>query len=728
MEENPTTPPTSPENTSSEENVPTEQDVSAEANQVTGEKSKGSEETEKPEKAEEGEKKPELDPKTKRKMMLKRLGIVLGVLYLVVMLFIFAWAIFVGEKEIVTFKYLPFSQEGFGNTLFTLFNVFYAVLLAGLFGFSILKFFKFVLAKKDQVEQKKKNKRMTLIVGSVFFVMAILWIGAITFLGPRLVTDDRYNSGIITYPEVTVGLTAPIDIVFDASEAPIDKSTYQILSYTWNFGDGNIGNGEQVSHRYTQKGSADGLYTVTLNVDYEHLVTGEESNAQFVTEVGIQNELVAASFVASPDSGEVPLTVTFDASSSYDPDGEVIAYEWDFDEDGRYDDAEGVVVDHEFSQEGSFEVSLRVTDNNGDYNVMNMTIEAGSVNGLRAVISSGLAEGDYYYVGEKYSFDGSLSQVRDGKITSYLWDFGDLNQTQSRTASHTYEESGEYEVTLTIEDSEGNEDSTSMMIQVVDEGTPPTAVITATPDSGAVPLTVVFDASSSTDPDDDMVQYEWDFDNDGLIDDRGDKVTHTYEELGVYTAVLTVADSAGNLDETTQEITVGEQGIIAKLEADVSSGEVPLTVDFDASGSSYKEGNIVSYEYDFGDGNTYIGGSSVTYKYTSVGTFEASVTVVGDDGTKDTTAMQIVVRQVALTACFTVNTDSATAPLFLTVDPSCSEGTIKSYSWDFGDGELSFDRKPETHIYSEPGTYTVTLEVTSDEGIVDSFENTITVK
>ncbi len=244
-----------------------------------------------------------------------------------------------------------------------------------------------------------------------------------------------------------------------------------------------------------------------------------------------------------------------------------------------------------------------------------------------------------------------------------------------------------------------------------------------------MPLKVSFDASRSTDPDDDIIEYEWDFDNDGTIDQTGDKSTYTYQEIGSYEARLILTDSVGNQDEATVKVEVTEQGIVARLEINQSNGEVPLTVQFDASGSSFKEGSIVAYEYDFGDGSdAYIGGSSVIYRYTNIGTFNASVTVTGSDGSKDSSSVQIVVRPVALTACFTVNTDSGRAPLFVSVDPSCSEGTISTYEWTFGDGAISYDRKPETHSYSTPGTYTIKLEVTSGEGIVSIFENQITVE
>lgn len=66
-----------------------------------------------------------------------------------------------------------------------------------------------------------------------------------------------------------------------------------------------------------------------------------------------------AEFVASVDSGVAPLTVTFDASSSYDPDGDILEYLWDFG-DGTVDF--GPQVTHAFAVEGNYAVALRVVD------------------------------------------------------------------------------------------------------------------------------------------------------------------------------------------------------------------------------------------------------------------------------------------------------------------------------------------------------------------------------
>jgi len=377
----------------------------------------------------------------------------------------------------------------------------------------------------------------------------------------------------------------------------------------------------------------------------------------------------------------------------------------------------------------SLEVGLRVTDNNGEFDITTFTIEAGSVGGLKAVITAELQEDETYTAGEKYEWTGELSSIRDGSITKYEWEFGDGTEVQSRSTSHAWDEEGIYEVVLTITDSDGNSDSDTLEVRVGESGSGPSADIEVDSQKGAIPLEVEFDATGSSDPDDDIVEYEWDLDGDGIVDDTGDVVTYTYEEADTYEVTLTVFDSEGNEDETTIEITAAAQGIIADLDVSTNNGEVPLTVSFDASGSTYKEGSIVAYEYDFGDGtDSYVGGSSVTYKYSSVGTYEASLTVLGDDGETDTIEIQIVVRPVSLTACFTVNSSSGSAPFFLSVDPSCSQGTISTYEWDFDDGDISFDRKPETHTYEDVGTYTVTLEVTSDEGIIDTFDQDITVR
>lgn len=88
---------------------------------------------------------------------------------------------------------------------------------------------------------------------------------------------------------------------------------------------------------------------------------------------------------------------------------------------------------------------------------------------------------------------------------------------------------------------------------------PPVADATADPTSGEVPLTVNFDASGSTDPNDDIAEYVWRFD-DGSPPTRGQQVEHTFTRPGDYTVEVTVVDEQSNRDTATVQITV-EDGL-----------------------------------------------------------------------------------------------------------------------------------------------------------------------
>ncbi|MGB6382393.1 MAG: PKD domain-containing protein, partial [Syntrophobacteria bacterium] len=137
------------------------------------------------------------------------------------------------------------------------------------------------------------------------------------------------------------------------------------------------------------------------------------------------------------------------------------------------------------------------------------------------------------------SFNDSGSNDPDGSIVSYSWNFGDGTSGTGVTAGHTYNNSGNYTVSLTVTDDNGATDSASTVIQVTTAPVPnqaPTASFTATPTSGDAPLPVSFNASASSDPDGTIVSYSWNF-GDGTSD-TGVTRGHTYNNSGNYTVSL----------------------------------------------------------------------------------------------------------------------------------------------------------------------------------------------
>lgn len=681
-----------------------------------------------------------LREKKKKKHLLIGLILMVGFVFFVVLLIAF----------------FILSQSGSGtNPLLTLFGIseeqLYPFLINltsmifGLFDFigfllAIIGIFMIAMAKKEDTGRRKKGIGL-LVAGMLFFMMfSVIWASSYFYLKAK---KDQYTLDtqgstqyIQTDPEDTTNLTAPATVEFDASELPVDTSLYTIISYVWDFGDGSTGTGATTSHRYTTKGEDDGRYIVTLTVTYRNSNTSEEAEEAFTVDVVFGNEQVDATFTATPESGTVPLEVEFDASESSDPDGEIVGYEWDLDGDGSYDDGDEVTAEYTYTQYGTYEAKLRVTDNNGETSTT--TVEILVDEGLQpnGTIDVELEEDGTAYVGQSYYFDVSDASSPNGEIEKYAWDFGDgSTPTKNKTAKHTYEDAGTYTVTLTLTDEEGETGETTLEIEVVTAESAPTVVITTdqswsdeeeTTITGKVPFTVTFYGDESTDPDDNITNYEWDLDGDGEVDEVGEGTEYTYEETGTYKATLYIQDAAGSEVQGSITVVVESQGLNADITAATLTGEVPLAVTFDASGSSYPEGEIVNYFWEFGDGTTRYDTAEISYTYDEVGTFEAKVTAIASDGTEATDSLYINVMPVALTACFEPNVHSGVAPLTVTFNPGCAEGSVVDYRWDFGDGDISYARKP-SHEFIEAGTYTVTLTVTDNEGVSDDYSVSIAV-
>jgi len=139
-----------------------------------------------------------------------------------------------------------------------------------------------------------------------------------------------------------------------------------IVSYAWDFGDGSSGAGVSLTHTYSEKG----VYTVTLTVTDETGKSGSRSMA-----VEALNRVPVADFRPSVYTTPVDQPVRFDASDSYDPDGEIVEYVWDFG-DGTIGD--GVLVEHEYTtaqgQGWRPVITLTVIDDDGGMGSRSRTI------------------------------------------------------------------------------------------------------------------------------------------------------------------------------------------------------------------------------------------------------------------------------------------------------------------------------------------------------------------
>lgn len=635
-------------------------------------------------------------------------------------------------------KSLGLDTASFINSLITLVNVIFGFFSIILFIMAIVGIFRTAMARKDDRDARKRNLTLAGSAGLLLIFMVFIWVGIYLFLSSKKVIAPKtvQQVDIVTEPPNTLGLTAPVTIKFDGSKLPIDNKKYEILAFLWDFGDGDTSTVQIPSHTYKNMGKNNGRFDAKVNVSVREKTANKEDTLTYSTIITISNVKLDAQFTTSTDIGPAPLKVSFDASGSSAPAGEIQAYEWDFDNNNTFTDDSGSTVEHTFEQVGKYTVNLRVTDNTGQFAIVSKDIEVQGPNLPTATIEIPTTDGNYY-VGTQYSFQADKSTSPAGKITGYEWDFGDQTpHASTRTATHTYKAAGDYVVALTVTDSEGAKNQSTQKIKVENPVGTPIAAFTTVPSeaksgdgyiSGTVPFEVSFDGSPSKQENGTIVDYKWDFDGDGKEDAAGKQVKFVYNTAGNYNATLTVYDAQNKSGSGIIVVRVAAQGLQARVTADPVEGVVPLTVTFDASGSSYPSGQIVSYEWDFGDGTPKrIDVSKVTYKYTQIGTFTAKVTAIASDNSRSTVSVPVNVRPVPLKSCFEASATQGAAPLTVEFDPRCSTGTVSKYSWDFGDGETSRTRKP-THTFANPGSYQVKLEVSDNQNVIDTFNMNILV-
>jgi chitodextrinase len=157
--------------------------------------------------------------------------------------------------------------------------------------------------------------------------------------------------------------------------------------------------------------------------------------------------------------------------------------------------------------------------------------------------------------GDEILFSAQNSSDEDGDIEKYYWNFGDGSTSDDINALHTYSEPGTYNVTLTVEDDDGNKDIKYIEITV---NSIPTAVARiqnmSTSDSVSIPIysTIQFNGTGSFDSDGRIDNFQWDF-GDGNKSTQANPV-HQYRQLGKFLVKLTVFDNVGGEAEDTIEI------------------------------------------------------------------------------------------------------------------------------------------------------------------------------
>ena len=292
-----------------------------------------------------------------------------------------------------------------------------------------------------------------------------------------------------------------------------------------------------------------------------------------IVEAQCVNQPPVAKFTYSPLDPKVCDLVTFDASSSYDPDGFIFSYTWNFG-DGNTATLRVPVITHNFSTRGNYDVDLTVKDN---FSSINSTVEIINVRGLAPPVAAFVWTPTKPQAGEPVIFDASNSTPDGGEIVLYAWDFGNgFTRFESEPhVTHVFQAFGNYTVVLNVTDSEGESSITINLIPVAES---PVADFFFEPIEPRVCATVTFNASVSIPRGGHIISYEWNF-GDGSPVESGMVVVHRFLNLREHNVSLNVTDSEGKWNMKTTKLKIlphiadlNEDGIVNILDLMIFGG------------------------------------------------------------------------------------------------------------------------------------------------------------
>ena len=203
-------------------------------------------------------------------------------------------------------------------------------------------------------------------------------------------------------------------------------------------------------------------------------------------------------------------------------------------------------------------------------------------------------------------------------------------------------------------------------------------------------------------------------------------LNQTYATAGAYTYTIFVNDTDGNLNISSVHTFIINTGLTADFGYPIGNHTTYDFIQF--NDTSYDvNGSIDSWYWEFGD-NTSSNLRDPVHQYEDNGTYLVNLTVTDDDSARSNVSKTIIIDNQKPTAGIMI------PPMDLVVNETIyfsdvsmdGDGTVVNWSWSFGDGTNSFDQHP-THIYQTAGDYMIYLNITDDDGAVNSTFTTLSI-
>lgn len=469
---------------------------------------------------------------------------------------------------------------------------------------------------------------------------------------------------------------------------------FAITTHTWDFGDGTLSNSVSTTYKYT----APGTQTVQLTEASEP-EPGLFCSASTSKTVTI-NPLPDPSFTSNK--------VCFGSYTSYSNTsaGNIVAWSWDYKNDGSVNSVSGTNNVYLFPGPGTYTTKLTARTNFNCFKSFSDTVRV-YANPTASFVANATC------LGGTTNFT-NLSTYGSGAPATHTWIISFFDFATTPQLAYNFSVAGTYSVELNAVSNLGCSNKYVSNVTVYD--TPQASFSVA---NTCVNQNTAFNNSSSISTGSISI-WKWDFENDGKWDDSTHfSPTTIYPGIGSYTVRLQVGSSSQCINEKTNSLIIH-----ASPNADFTyqtlceKEEVTFT-----NLSNCPDGRITSFKWDF-QNDRVIDRESADGKFTypASGTYTNVLQVATEFGCIDTALKLVTVNPKGVPIFTSDKTDGCPNDCISFKNLSyISTGSITSFQWDFGDGSQKISDQPNTlHCY-KTGIYNLGLSVTSDMGCTSTL-------
>jgi gliding motility-associated-like protein len=472
------------------------------------------------------------------------------------------------------------------------------------------------------------------------------------------------------------------------TDLTVTDGIHSVTQWKWNFGDGvmQVFTAPPFSHSYSTAGSYDVTLTVT---DASGCIDSVTKNNTLIISAPV------ASF-ATMDTASCPgKAISFTNTST----GPSLSYAWNFGDGNTSTEAAPV---HIYSRDGSYAISLRITDMYG------CTALLSRPNYVRIVTPMAA-----------FSMSDSIGNCpplivqftnQSANQSNISWDFGDGTFSTEANPAHFYNVAGIYFPKLTITGAGGCVVVATK--RVVVRG--PSGTFSYQDFTGCSPLAVNFRAVTNS-----RTSFVWDFNDGTTVLSNDSVISHTYTVPGIYVPKMIIKDAAGCSVAVTGPDTIMVSGVAAGFTADkqllCSNGTVQFT------NNTVSNDIITGYAWDFGDGATSTL-ASPSHFYSVEGLYSVKLKAFTAMGCIDSVTGITPVKVVRTPSIAITQTADGCVPLTKTFTGILNNADTAAISWKWlaSNGQSSLLQTINSIQFATAGNYTIQLFATNSSGCKDT--------